>query len=110
MAKAFEKKIGRTMTWTNGTEADVEVNDVVVVGDRIGIATTDIPKGGTGELAMEGVYEFPAENNETISCGDAVYWDASTGKITKTATNNKRAGTAHADKATAGTTVWVKID
>jgi predicted RecA/RadA family phage recombinase len=110
VAKAISKKIGKTVTWTNTTDADVAVSDIVVIGARIGIATVDIANDATGELSVEGVYEFPADNTVAISIGDTVYWDVADGKINKTATDNTLAGTAHSEKAQTETTVWVKID
>lgn len=83
---------GNTMPYVN-TGAAVAVGDVVVLGDRIGRAVTNIADGSTtpqnGTLQMTGVIDAPANANVTAQGGD-VYWSGS--ELTATAAGNTPAG------------------
>ncbi len=92
-------------------DADVFVDQVVVLGGRIGVAVTDIPAGNLGALAVSGVFQLPAVTGEGFLPGEELFWDASVGKVTKDKTGDKpRAGYVFAPKAASVATVDVKID
>ena len=44
----------------------VPAGTVVVQGDLVGVTRLDIPAGRLGALAVEGVFEFPAEVGDGI--------------------------------------------
>ena len=47
---------GSNLTITNGATA-VSSGDVVVIGDLVGVAVTDIAANAKGAIATQGVYE-----------------------------------------------------
>jgi predicted RecA/RadA family phage recombinase len=100
---------GKTMTWNNNTDSDVSSGDLVNVNGTFGVALVDIAKGASGILAMEGVFEIQAINTAAIAQGNPVYADASTGKGSPTAEDQKYIGICWESKAEAGTTVKVKL-
>lgn len=53
----------------------VSAGDVVVIGDRVAIARTDIAANRQGSLSDCGVYDV-VKKNGAISDGDDIYWDA----------------------------------
>lgn len=87
MAKATYWQKGQSIDYTNPSEAKISAGDVIPLGTRIGIAGTDIPAGGTGSVATEGVFVFPTSGNE-ITLGASVYWDKASGVITATSGDN----------------------
>jgi len=88
--------------------AAVEYHEIVPLTSRVGVALEPIAANKTGTLATTGVWEMPAATSLEIAFGDTVYWNATNGNIDKTDTGVP-AGFATVAKATAGTTVQVKI-
>ena len=68
---------GASLTWTNGSGATVTAGSVVVIGQQIGIAATDIADGAAGTVYMEGVFTVPKVTTAVIAQGESVIWDAS---------------------------------
>jgi len=101
---------GKVIPWTNGTSADVESGDVVVIGELVGIALGDIADGAVGSVAIGEVWELPKAAPLVIAQGDRVYWDVADGNINKTATDNEDAGVAFVAAASAATVVQVLIN
>lgn len=106
MAKFIQK--GNVIDYTNAGSTAITAGSVVVGTSRIFVAVGDIKAGATGVVEAEGVFEFPAAS-AAITFGQAVYWDATNGNITATATNNTPAGVAVAAKAAGILTVLVKL-
>lgn len=109
---------GQTLTWTNGTGGDVVSGQVVVIGNRIGVALGDIADGEDGDVAVEEVFSLP-KAAEALSQGAALYWDADgdpvggtagTGAVTATSTDNTPAGYAAYAAASADATVDTKLN
>lgn len=95
------------------TTPAVAAGDVVVMADLIGVANRPIAAGGTGSVDIDGIHSMPkaaAASGKAISQGAIVYWDATAGNITTTATDNKRAGKAAAAALTTDTTVRVILN
>ncbi|MBI9016886.1 MAG: DUF2190 family protein [Phycisphaerae bacterium] len=88
----------------------ISMDDVIVVGDRIGIAMVDIASGATGSLLTEGVCELTAETGVAWAQGDQLYWDSGNSRLTKTASTFKKAGFAAAVKASAASVGLVKLN
>lgn len=101
------KTSGETIMYTAG--ADVESGDVVVVGDRVGIALTDIANGATGPVALRGVWTVTALGTDDIAVGKTLYWDAGNSRATLTASTHKKIGTAAAASGSLVTTVDVEL-
>ena len=109
MAKATYWQRGETIDYKNATEATIPANTVISLGTRIGVAGTDIAVGEVGSLHVVGVFAFDKTESEKITAGEGVYFDAETGKITKTGEGKVPAGYAVAEAAEADTTVLVQI-
>lgn len=89
-------------------EAAVEAGDVVIVGSIVGVANRPIPAGETGAIATEGVFEFEKDES-AVTAGATVYYDATAGKATATATSNTALGAAVAAAATTDAYIRVKL-
>ena len=107
MATATHIQKGKVIDYT--AAADIAYFEVVPLAAKIGIALEPIASGETGSLAISEVWELPAATSLEIAVGDKVYWSTENSNITKTNTDIP-AGIAVTTKASAGTTVQVKID
>lgn len=106
MATARFRQDGNSIDYT--AAADVKFGDVVVLGSRVGIAGSDIKKGETGALIMEGVFEIPKAADAAIDAGAEVYFSADNGTASTTNTDTD-AGYAVEAAAAADTFVRVKL-
>ena len=97
---------GETIEITAGS--DLAYMQVVPLGNRIVVALAAILTGATGNAALYGVYEIAAVNDTAFAAGDRLYWDNSTGKLTKVVTAYN-AGICVATKAQTGTTAKVLL-
>jgi predicted RecA/RadA family phage recombinase len=88
------KQPGKVMEYVNAGSA-ISSGAIVPVGDQCGIAIADIAATtGRGSLSLEGVYECPKDGDEAFAQGDALYYDAADGTVTKTAAGNTPFGIA----------------
>lgn len=114
--KATYWQPGNKIDYINTTEAKVEANTVVAIGNRIGVVGTDIAPGALGSVITEGVFIFEKTSSAAaIALGAAVYFDgtgittdAQTGEGNE-ATNNTLAGWAIKASAANDPDVYVKI-
>lgn len=89
--------------------ADTNAEDVVVLGNKAGVAACSGKKGELIAVAVEGVYKFSKEA-VAISAGDDLYYDAESGKVVKTATEAKvKVGFAVSDASASDSEVAVKL-
>lgn len=97
--------------------SSVTAGDVVVVGNVVGVATSDIADGELGSLAMEGVFEVP-KSTAAIAVGVLVYWGptgdpvggtAGSGAATSTAGSLKQMGYAIEAAGSGVATVKVRL-
>ena len=72
---------GDTITYTNSTGSAISSGDVVVTGNLIGIAITDIAIGESGELATSGVHEVPKVSAAVFAQGEKLIYDVSAGEF-----------------------------
>lgn len=86
--QAVPVQAGRVINYTNSSDADITVGDVVGLVSMCGIAETNIPKGSMGAVVLEGVWEVKAVTNASFAVGDVVYWNTENGYATKTSTSN----------------------
>lgn len=128
MGKAAFWQRGETIDYTNGTTDAIEANTIIIFGNRIGVAGTDILPGETGSLHVTGVFEFPKSSGAgEIAAGSEVYYSESGGGIvaspgvtaasadsedgeTIAAVSNVKAGFAVSGAASGSNTVLVKIN
>lgn len=106
MAKYVQN--GSAIDYTNSGETKISAGDVVSLGNLVGIAACDIPAGAVGALAVEGVFEFDKTTSLSISIGDIVYYNTTSKKITKTATDVP-VGFAIEAGASAATSIRAKL-
>lgn len=76
MAKNYIQP-GEVIDYTAG--ADIATGDVVVVGNLIGVAITDIANGAVGPAKITGVFELPKVPTAVIGAGETVNWDLDVG-------------------------------
>lgn len=101
---------GETLTLTNTGATSIASGSAFKIGPKvIGVALVDIPAGGAGAAAVEGVFRLPKVSADAIAQGDDLYLTAD-GTVTKTATNNTPAGYAVEAAPAGSATVAVKIN
>ena len=71
---------GEVLAYTNAGSA-IASGDVVVIGNIMGVAMTDIATDETGSVAIEGVFVLPKVEGAVIGQGESVIWDASAGEF-----------------------------
>ena len=91
------------MTWPQPIEGDRQNSGIEVVVDPGGCFVV------ASAVGVKGVYELPAVTTAAITQGAKVYFDATAGKITPTATDNTLAGIAWEAKIQAGTVARVRL-
>ena len=72
---------GHVIDWANGTGSAVSANDVVKLGNTLGVALVDIANGATGSVAIRGVFTVPKVSGAVIAQGESLTWDVSAGKF-----------------------------
>ncbi len=72
--------------------ADIASDDVVVLGNRIGVACADILNGASGSVKVKGVFKLPKTDAQSWAVYDEVFYDSGTGLLT----NATGAGKIHA--------------
>lgn len=75
--KAVYIQKGENLDFMNETKKVIGAGDVVVYGNHVGIAGTDIQPGTTGSLHVTGVYQLAKSSTDGITAGTDVYWDGS---------------------------------
>lgn len=101
---------GETMEYSNSGSAILS-GDVVVIGERIGVAIVDIAAtSGIGSVDVSGVFELAKTTSQAWSQGAKLFWAAGTSKLTTTATANTPAGYAFEAAASAATTGYCKLE
>lgn len=110
MTKAEYWQRGETIDFPNATGEKIEANSIIIVGQRIGVAGTEIQAGEKGSVHVVGVYKFPKAKATAITAGALVYWDKTHNYITTTASSNLLAGYAVEAAGENDATVLVKIN
>lgn len=85
----------------------------LLVGSIFAIASASAASGGTVEGVTVGVFDLLAEgagSGQAFAIGEAVYWDDTAKRVTKTSTNNTKIGVAVAAKATADVVARVRLN
>ncbi len=100
---------GKTIAYTNSTEAVIASGDVVIIGSVAGIAVADIAVDGIGSVDIsQSVFRLAKTTSLVITQGDELFWNTGTKKVTKTATD-KPLGIAFTSQLSADVLVDVKM-
>jgi predicted RecA/RadA family phage recombinase len=113
MGRTFQHP-GEVVTHENTSGADIAVDDVVVMGDTVGVALADIPDQGEGSVSITGVHELAKADAEAFTQGETLHWNATDEEFTTTAIPSgeegvENAGVAAADAAAADAVALVKL-
>lgn len=109
--KAVYHQKGDTIDYMNKTDKKIEYGDVVVMGERIGVAGADIFPGEGGALHVIGVYSFDKVNAEEMEAGKEVFYTENGVSLTATEEGiNCKAGYVVQDSPANSTEVYVKIN
>lgn len=87
----------------------ISANEVVKVGQIIGMSIAAAASGDPVEVAVRGVYEFPCASAVVVAVGDLLYWDAADGELNKTPLGNTLVGYATSASGSGVTVVDVKL-
>lgn len=91
---------GQVIDYVNAGAA-IASGDVVIVGNRIGVALVDIPATtGTGAVGFWGVFNLPAVTGAAFVQGESVNYDVSASLF------DDNAAIAAAGDITLGATAW----
>lgn len=90
--------------------ADILSGNGVLVGAMFGVAAGDALTGTDLDLVTVGVFTLPKVSAQAVLVGDAVYWDAATKVVTKTATGNTKIGVAVETVANPSVAVAVRLN
>lgn len=107
MAKNFIQE-GKTIALTNAGTEEIASGELVVVGDLVAVAITDIAVADTGDGFTEGVFQLPKLAADVIAAGQKVY--SLDGTIQLDATDAVYAGYAWEAAAAGDTVVSVKLN
>ena len=109
--KAVYHQKGDALDYMNKTDEKIEHGDVVVMGERIGVAGADILPGEVGALHVAGVYSFNKANTEEITVGTEVFYtENGISSSTLEGETGCKAGYAAQDSPTGSAEVNVKIN
>jgi predicted RecA/RadA family phage recombinase len=75
----------RTLVYTHN--AALESGDVIVANGRVLMAVNDSAADAPNVFVWLGKVQLPKSNALAINVGDAVYWSAAAGEVTKTGTD-----------------------
>lgn len=99
---------GESLDYKNETGSQIEAGEVVIFGERIGIAGTTIPIGATGIIHMAGVFRVQKKDGEAIEKGATIYHSAD-GMTAIAGQDQPIAGYAVDTSAAASKTVTIKL-
>ena len=84
--------------------------DGVKIGTLFGIASGDAAIGDPLVLVTAGVFDMPKVAADDITLGAAVYWRASDGLVTTTASGNTKVGVAVSAAGNGAASVRVRLN
>ena len=104
-----------TAVWVNNgllidytAESDIARGDVIVMGERCGVAFNSAKAGEIVPVYVKGRFTVNAKTGTAIKAGDALYYDNSTATVSKT-TGGVYMGIAAASMAASGAAVDVVL-
>lgn len=109
--KAVYYQKGDALDYVNKTDKKIENGDVVIIGERIGVAGADIIPGETGALHVTGVYSLNKANAEEMTAGAEVFYTETGMALTVTEDETGcKAGYVVQDSPASSKEVYVKIN
>ncbi len=108
MAKNYQQT-GDVLTYLNDSGQSYQSGDVMVFGQRIGVALSDIAVDDLEAVQVVGVFELP-KASEDISTGALLFWDSTQQQMTLIADGNTPSGYAFANAEAAEAYVDIKIN
>ena len=105
----MKNHVQRGDTLTIPAPAAVLSGGVVVAGAIVGVANGDAASGAPVDVDVTGVFNLPKVSALAIAAGDVVYWDATAGLVTKTASGNSKMGYASEAAANPSASVNVRL-
>jgi predicted RecA/RadA family phage recombinase len=108
MATNFIKQ-GDEFDYPNTTETGIASGQVVVIGDIVGVALTDILPGNTGTVLCAGVALVPKNTGEVWTQGQKIYYDPVNFWFTSVAGSLNFAGWAYVPALSADVLAEVKL-
>lgn len=102
---------GKIINYKNTSDRTIAGGEVLVLTDRIGVATFDIKPGRVGTVELSGGYEIDAETAAAFTVGQTLYWDAENSRLTgtKAASGSILAGIAIEAKAADAASALVRL-
>ena len=101
------------LRWTNDTGSSVAVGTIVTLACGLAVASVTIANGDEGIVYRSGKFELEklvsSATDHVFEAGDLLYVDASTGKLTKSATGNAFFGFAAESAAQTTTKAWAYL-
>lgn len=112
MAKAkIYCSTNRIKTLKAAPNADVQVDDLVVINNLLTIAYANTKQNTVGEFVYAAdEVALPKATGSAINAGALLYWDADTSKVTTTVGSNKKIGIALAGAGSDDTEVLAALD
>jgi predicted RecA/RadA family phage recombinase len=99
---------GKTIDYLIPESATITSGQLVAIGDVVGVAVSSGVEGETIAVSLSGVY-LVGKVTGVLTQGQKVYFNASQGKVTGTASTNKFVGWAYEAAANGAPTVGVKL-
>lgn len=99
---------GNAISYLNSGSKDIQACEAVPLTTRLAVAGDTIKVGETGTLMLDGVWEMETDGS-VFAVGDAVYYNAESGKVTTTSAGNCSAGIAVTAAQATDTVVCVRI-
>ena len=109
---------GNVLIHKNTSGKLIPSGQAVVIGDKMTVATVDIPDGESGACAVNRVWALP-KTAASLDQGKKVYWDADgdpkdgtagSGALTAVSTDNTYAGYVYEAAKTDDPTVEIKLN
>lgn len=99
---------GETLTLTVSSTA-VAAGAGFLAGSLFGVAQHDVAANGSGEFALEGVFELPKVSAQAWTQGALIYWDDTNKECTTATTGHTLIGKAAAAAANPSATGMVRL-
>lgn len=92
-------------------DVNIAAGDVVVQGDLVGVARTDIRGGTQGAIAVAGVFDLPKATGVStqITIGTKLYWDAANRMATASDGGGANKYLGKAIKTAPDTAMYVRV-
>ena len=107
--KTFHSE-GAILVYTNSTGSAIAADDVVQIGDLVGIAMAAIANGADGPVLVDGVVKVTKAAGSAWTQGESIFYDSGDDNFQDSASGNTRAGCAALAAESAATTGYIKLN